>query len=251
MCPCLCVSRPKPLQDIPPFLCPDRNKVNFIPNSGSAFCLVSILKPLLPVPDLTFRSGVGLRSLSPSLVPLSTQPCLLEEPESFWRPTKALSYHSPQKIPSPPQNLKTFTRKQPFCSKINAFSMPAKLSLMSLSCWKSASHCLSSSDDNNVRVLQPCAGILQLTFHRFLLPLVLVMFLFFGRKRAKGLTLLFHRTIPWRLSTDISLFLSVVISLDIKYAFHYKKYFKKRPLVFLATKSLTTEANFGAARCIS
>ncbi|TMS11879.1 Protein FAM117B [Larimichthys crocea] len=76
-------SMPKPLQEIPPFLCPDRNKVNFIPNSGSAFCLVSILKPLLPAPDLNFRPGVGLRSLSPSLVPLSTQPCLLEEPESF------------------------------------------------------------------------------------------------------------------------------------------------------------------------
>uniref|UniRef100_H2SRM5 Family with sequence similarity 117 member B n=1 Tax=Takifugu rubripes TaxID=31033 RepID=H2SRM5_TAKRU len=74
---------PKPLQEIPPFLCPDRNKVNFIPNSGSAFCFVSILKPLLPAPDLSFRPGVGLRSLSPSLVPLSTQPCLVEEPESF------------------------------------------------------------------------------------------------------------------------------------------------------------------------
>lgn len=88
MCACVCVytSRPKPQQEIPTFLCPDRNKVNFIPNSGSAFCLVSILKPLLPshAPDLSsFRPGVGLRSLSPSLVPLSTQPCLLEEPESF------------------------------------------------------------------------------------------------------------------------------------------------------------------------
>ncbi|KAL3045761.1 hypothetical protein OYC64_013921 [Pagothenia borchgrevinki] len=69
----------KPPQDLPRFLCPDRNKVNFIPNIGSAFCLVSILKPLLPGP----RGPVGLRSLSPSLVPLSTQPCLLEEPESF------------------------------------------------------------------------------------------------------------------------------------------------------------------------
>lgn len=78
-----CASRPKPLQEIPPFLCPDRNKVNFIPNSGSAFCFVSILKPLLPAPDLSFRPGVSLRSLSPSLVPLSTQPCLVEEPESF------------------------------------------------------------------------------------------------------------------------------------------------------------------------
>ncbi|CAG04986.1 unnamed protein product, partial [Tetraodon nigroviridis] len=46
---------PRPLQEIPPFLCPDRNKVNFIPNSGSAFCLVSILKPLLPAPELSFR----------------------------------------------------------------------------------------------------------------------------------------------------------------------------------------------------
>ncbi|KAI4831573.1 hypothetical protein KUCAC02_001109 [Chaenocephalus aceratus] len=69
----------KPPQDLPRFLCPDRNKVNFIPNIGSAFCLVSILKPLLPGP----RGPVGLRSLSPALVPLSTQPCLLEEPESF------------------------------------------------------------------------------------------------------------------------------------------------------------------------
>uniref|UniRef100_A0A3P8XCI4 Uncharacterized protein n=1 Tax=Esox lucius TaxID=8010 RepID=A0A3P8XCI4_ESOLU len=59
-----------PLQDIPPFLCPDRNKVNFIPKSGSAFCLVSILKPLLPAPELSFRSGVGLRSMSPSMMPL-------------------------------------------------------------------------------------------------------------------------------------------------------------------------------------
>ncbi|AWO95551.1 putative protein FAM117B [Scophthalmus maximus] len=77
------LTKPKPQQEIPAFLCPDRNKVNFIPNSGSAFCLVSILKPLRPAPDLGFRPGVGLRSLSPALVPLSTQPCLLEEPESF------------------------------------------------------------------------------------------------------------------------------------------------------------------------
>ncbi|XP_012995536.2 protein FAM117B isoform X2 [Esox lucius] len=63
-------SIPRPLQDIPPFLCPDRNKVNFIPKSGSAFCLVSILKPLLPAPELSFRSGVGLRSMSPSMMPL-------------------------------------------------------------------------------------------------------------------------------------------------------------------------------------
>ncbi|KAK3569535.1 hypothetical protein QTP86_034814 [Hemibagrus guttatus] len=43
----------KPPREIPQFLCPDRNKVNFIPNSGSAFCLVSILKPhgLMSVPS--------------------------------------------------------------------------------------------------------------------------------------------------------------------------------------------------------
>uniref|UniRef100_A0AAY4ALI0 Uncharacterized protein n=1 Tax=Denticeps clupeoides TaxID=299321 RepID=A0AAY4ALI0_9TELE len=62
---------PRPLQEIPPYLCPDRNKVNFIPKSGSAFCLVSILKPLLPTQERSFRAGVSLRSLSPSLVPLS------------------------------------------------------------------------------------------------------------------------------------------------------------------------------------
>ncbi|XP_042613863.1 protein FAM117B-like [Cyprinus carpio] len=62
--------QPRPLQEIPPYLCPDRNKVNFIPKSGSAFCLVSILKPLLPTQELNFRSGVGYRSMSPSLVPL-------------------------------------------------------------------------------------------------------------------------------------------------------------------------------------
>ncbi|XP_031438366.1 protein FAM117B isoform X4 [Clupea harengus] len=64
-------SQPRPLQEIPSYLCPDRNKVNFIPKSGSAFCLVSILKPLLPTPERGFRGGVGLHSLSPSLVPLS------------------------------------------------------------------------------------------------------------------------------------------------------------------------------------
>ncbi|KAG7327002.1 hypothetical protein KOW79_010403 [Hemibagrus wyckioides] len=64
-------NQPRPLQEIPPYLCPDRNKVNFIPKSGSAFCLVSILKPLLPTQELSFRGGVSYRSLSPSLVPLS------------------------------------------------------------------------------------------------------------------------------------------------------------------------------------
>uniref|UniRef100_W5L931 Family with sequence similarity 117 member Ba n=1 Tax=Astyanax mexicanus TaxID=7994 RepID=W5L931_ASTMX len=63
---------PRPLQEIPPYLCPDRNKVNFIPKSGSAFCLVSILKPLLPTQELSFRGPVTYRSLSPSLVPIGS-----------------------------------------------------------------------------------------------------------------------------------------------------------------------------------
>ncbi|XP_023684972.1 protein FAM117A-like [Paramormyrops kingsleyae] len=35
--------------------CPDPNKVNFTPHRGSAFCRVSLLKPLLPSVDLLFR----------------------------------------------------------------------------------------------------------------------------------------------------------------------------------------------------
>ncbi|CDQ59300.1 unnamed protein product [Oncorhynchus mykiss] len=36
--------------------CPDPNKVNFTPHGVSAFCPVSLLKPLLPSMDLLFRS---------------------------------------------------------------------------------------------------------------------------------------------------------------------------------------------------
>ncbi|XP_053554659.1 LOW QUALITY PROTEIN: protein FAM117B [Bombina bombina] len=63
---------PKPLLEIPSFYCPDKNKVNFIPKSGSAFCLVSILKPLLPNQEITFKnSGHSLTvpsGIPPSLV---------------------------------------------------------------------------------------------------------------------------------------------------------------------------------------
>ncbi|KAG5833166.1 hypothetical protein ANANG_G00272970 [Anguilla anguilla] len=90
----------RPLQEVPQFLCPDRNKVNFIPKSGSAFCLVSILKPLLPTPERPLKGsgGMAVRSLSPSLAleqeqrvvtrgtsTTNQQPSLprhLEEPES-------------------------------------------------------------------------------------------------------------------------------------------------------------------------
>uniref|UniRef100_A0A673Z4K3 Family with sequence similarity 117 member Bb n=1 Tax=Salmo trutta TaxID=8032 RepID=A0A673Z4K3_SALTR len=50
-------------QSVPQFLTgPDKNKVNFIPNSGSAFCLVSILKPLLP----TTTQELNLKPLLPT-----------------------------------------------------------------------------------------------------------------------------------------------------------------------------------------
>ncbi|KAM8933690.1 protein FAM117B isoform 2-T2 [Pelodytes ibericus] len=63
-------SSPKPLHEIPPFYCPDKNKVNFIPKSGSAFCLVSILKPLLPNQEITFKSS-GHTLTVPSSIPQS------------------------------------------------------------------------------------------------------------------------------------------------------------------------------------
>ncbi|KAL0985667.1 hypothetical protein UPYG_G00160240 [Umbra pygmaea] len=55
------------VQQDPQFLrCPDRNKVNFIPNSGSAFCLVSLLKPMLHTPN----AEISLKS--PGLSPILT-----------------------------------------------------------------------------------------------------------------------------------------------------------------------------------
>ncbi|KAJ8253804.1 hypothetical protein COCON_G00204160 [Conger conger] len=47
--PCEGQSAPRPS-------CPDPNKVNFTPHGGSAFCPVSLLKPLLPSMDILFRS---------------------------------------------------------------------------------------------------------------------------------------------------------------------------------------------------
>lgn len=52
--------------------CPDPNKVNFTPHGGSAFCPVSLLKPLLPSMDLLFRglsvspvTGCSAQSVAP------------------------------------------------------------------------------------------------------------------------------------------------------------------------------------------
>ncbi|XP_065493726.1 protein FAM117B [Caloenas nicobarica] len=67
-------SLPKPLHEIPAFYCPDKNKVNFIPKSGSAFCLVSILKPLLPTQDLTLKGTTHSLTVSSSMTPSLFQP---------------------------------------------------------------------------------------------------------------------------------------------------------------------------------
>uniref|UniRef100_K7G3R5 Family with sequence similarity 117 member B n=1 Tax=Pelodiscus sinensis TaxID=13735 RepID=K7G3R5_PELSI len=67
-------SLPKPLHEIPAFYCPDKNKVNFIPKSGSAFCLVSILKPLLPTQDLTLKGTSHSLTVSTGMTPSFLQP---------------------------------------------------------------------------------------------------------------------------------------------------------------------------------
>nr|XP_056717441.1 protein FAM117B [Euleptes europaea] len=67
-------SLPKPLHEIPPFYCPDKNKVNFIPKSGSAFCLVSILKPLLPTQDLTLKGASHNLTVTSGMTPALLQP---------------------------------------------------------------------------------------------------------------------------------------------------------------------------------
>ncbi|XP_016329790.1 protein FAM117A-like isoform X1 [Sinocyclocheilus anshuiensis] len=56
--------------------CPDPNKVNFTPHGGSAFCPVSLLRPLLPSMDLLFRglsvspvTGCSAQSAAPCQTP--------------------------------------------------------------------------------------------------------------------------------------------------------------------------------------
>ncbi|XP_030885333.1 protein FAM117B [Leptonychotes weddellii] len=65
---------PKQLHEIPAFYCPDKNKVNFIPKSGSAFCLVSILKPLLPTPDLTLKGSAHSLTVTTGMTTTLLQP---------------------------------------------------------------------------------------------------------------------------------------------------------------------------------
>ncbi|NWW61748.1 GLCI1 protein, partial [Ifrita kowaldi] len=55
----------------PLFSCPDKNKVNFIP-TGSAFCPVKLLGPLLPASDLTLKNSPN-SGQSTGLSPLTVE----------------------------------------------------------------------------------------------------------------------------------------------------------------------------------
>ncbi|XP_026207839.1 protein FAM117A-like [Anabas testudineus] len=79
----VCEETSAPHQNKPTLIssCPDPNKVNFTPHGGSAFCPVSLLKPLLPSMDLLFRSLVpgscqtmssGNRAAPPDLATTTT-----------------------------------------------------------------------------------------------------------------------------------------------------------------------------------
>lgn len=71
--------------------CPDPNKVNFTSHGGSAFCPVSLLKPLLPSMDALFRS----LTISPTggCSSLGTSSC--QAPSAANRPSP------PERAPSP------------------------------------------------------------------------------------------------------------------------------------------------------
>ncbi|OWK06489.1 hypothetical protein Celaphus_00011893, partial [Cervus elaphus hippelaphus] len=51
----ICFTSRQPIS-APLFSCPDKNKVNFIP-TGSAFCPVKLLGPLLPASDLMLKNS--------------------------------------------------------------------------------------------------------------------------------------------------------------------------------------------------
>uniref|UniRef100_A0A671K6Z6 Protein FAM117B-like n=1 Tax=Sinocyclocheilus anshuiensis TaxID=1608454 RepID=A0A671K6Z6_9TELE len=81
-----------PPQEIPQFLCPDRNKVNFIPKSGSAFCLVSIPKPLMPTQELNNLKNQSVSRLTPEPeLRVSRRTCMLSQQPSGSSPSSCLS----------------------------------------------------------------------------------------------------------------------------------------------------------------
>uniref|UniRef100_A0A8C1L042 Family with sequence similarity 117 member Bb n=1 Tax=Cyprinus carpio TaxID=7962 RepID=A0A8C1L042_CYPCA len=82
----------RPPQEIPQFLCPDRNKVNFIPKSGSAFCLVSIPKPLMPTQELNnLKNQSAARLMSEPEPRVSRRTCMLSQQPSGSSPSSCLS----------------------------------------------------------------------------------------------------------------------------------------------------------------
>ncbi|XP_026074537.1 protein FAM117B-like [Carassius auratus] len=82
----------RPPREIPQFLCPDRNKVNFIPKSGSAFCLVSIPKPLMPTQELNNLKNQSAGRLTPEPEPrVSRRTCMLSQQPSGSSPSSCLS----------------------------------------------------------------------------------------------------------------------------------------------------------------
>ncbi len=84
--------RSRPPREIPQFLCPDRNKVNFIPKSRSAFCLVSIPKPLMPTQELNNLKNQSAARLTPEPEPrVSRRTCMLPQQPSGSSPSSCLS----------------------------------------------------------------------------------------------------------------------------------------------------------------
>lgn len=91
----------RPPQEIPQFLCPDRNKVNFIPKSGSAFCLVNIPKPLMPTQELNNLNNQGNGRLTPEPEQrASWRTCVLSQQPSGSSPSSCLS-----ELDTPPQQV--------------------------------------------------------------------------------------------------------------------------------------------------
>ncbi|XP_056320705.1 protein FAM117B [Danio aesculapii] len=82
----------RPPREIPQFLCPDRNKVNFIPKSGSAFCLVSIPKPLMATQELNNLKNQSSTRLTPEPEPrVPRRTCMLSQQPSGSVPSSCLS----------------------------------------------------------------------------------------------------------------------------------------------------------------
>ncbi|XP_068079361.1 protein FAM117B isoform X1 [Danio rerio] len=82
----------RPPREIPQFLCPDRNKVNFIPKSGSAFCLVSIPKPLMATQELNNLKNQSSTRLTPEPEPrVPRRTCMLSQQPSGSAPSSCPS----------------------------------------------------------------------------------------------------------------------------------------------------------------